>query len=465
MRSTEVANVDYVMDPSAQVRLVEYFERIGEALGNKRRKASFATYAMGLLGDAERKSMEPIAARACADPSAVDALHQRLGHFLTDSNWSDREVRKVAAEHGIAAVLAREPMEHWIVDDTGFIKQGKHSVGVQRQYTGSAGKITNCQIGVSLSVATRTEHLPIDFELYLPRSWTDDAVRRKEARIPDAVQFRTKPELALMMIDRAIEDGVPPGVVLADEAYGNSNDWRHALRVRELDYAVGINSSTTVWPVDRNGKPIGRVSWSGKELAELLGPKQFRRITWRHGTSGKLSARFAMRRVVVGHDDGQPLTDREPQWLLMEWRDGEAQPGHFYLLTLPASATRKEMVRTVKERYRTERAYEDLKGELGLDHFEGRRFGGWHHHVSVALACYAFITAERSGAFPPSAAWEAEADPDEGETGAALRRLVHHGEAGHCACPRPVAAALPHVPANLHVPSTFNTTRSVEVTQ
>jgi SRSO17 transposase len=319
---------------------------------------------------------------------------------------------------------------------------------------------------VSLSVATRTEHLPIDFELYLPRSWTEDAARRKEARIPDEVEFMTKPELALVMIDHAIEDGIPPGVVLADEGYGNSSEWRQALRGRGLDYAVGINSTTAFWPVDRNGQPIGRVTWSAKELADLLALKQFRRTTWRQGTGGRLSARFAARRVVLAHDDGRPPGEREPQWLLMEWRDGEPAPAHFYLLTLPATATRKEMVRTVKERYRTERAYEDLKGELGLDHFEGRRFSGWHHHVSVALACYAFITAEKVGAFPPSATWEAEADSDERAAGTPLRGLLHHSEAGDCTCPHRMAPTVPSVPAHRATASTLSSTWSAtEVTQ
>ncbi len=167
-------------------------------------------YAMGLLGDGERKSVEPIAARACPDPARIDAVHQRLLHF-TNANWSDAEVRRVAADHALAAMTEREPVVAWILDDTGFLKQGKHSVGVQRQYTGSAGKITNCQIGVSLAVATETEHLPIDFELYLPESWLDDPNRRSEARIPDSVRFKTKPELALDMVRRALDHGVPPG--------------------------------------------------------------------------------------------------------------------------------------------------------------------------------------------------------------------------------------------------------------
>src|SRR5579859_8280779 len=158
------------MNSAAVARLESYFGRIGDILGSEKRRACFADYALGLFGDAERKSVEPIAARACADPKRADAEHQRLLHFMVDSSWSDRDVRRQAATYAISAMTEREPMEVWIVDDTGLLKQGKHSVGVQRQYTGSAGKITNCQVAVSLSVATRSEHLPIDFELYLPRS-------------------------------------------------------------------------------------------------------------------------------------------------------------------------------------------------------------------------------------------------------------------------------------------------------
>ena len=211
-------------------RLEQYFQRIGEVLGEESRRGSFALYAMGLLGDGERKSVEPLAARACPDPKRVEAMHQRLLHFAVDSKWSDRQVRRVAAQYALEEMTRREPVEVWMVDDTGFLKQGKHSVGVQRQYTGSAGKVANCQIGVSLRVATRTEHLPLDFELYLPECWANDAARRREARIPADVPFKTKPQLALQMIDRAVEDGVPPGVVLADTAYGSCSQFRARLR-------------------------------------------------------------------------------------------------------------------------------------------------------------------------------------------------------------------------------------------
>ena len=176
-----------------RARLEDFVEQIGDVLGHSRRRASFATYALGLLGDGDRKSVEPIAARACGSVEGIDAAHQRLLHFLTDSEWSDQVVRLTAAQYALGIMTKKEPVESWIIDDTGFLKQGSHSVGVQRQYTGSAGKVTNCQVGASLSIATHTEHLPIDFELYLPECWTEDAARRKEARIPKDVVFKTKP--------------------------------------------------------------------------------------------------------------------------------------------------------------------------------------------------------------------------------------------------------------------------------
>jgi SRSO17 transposase len=401
--------MDLILDADAGRRLEAYFDAIGGVLGHPSRRASFATYAMGLLTDGERKSVEPIAARACADPKQVDALHQRLLHLLNDSKWSDRDVRRAAATHAVAALTYREVVSAWLVDDTGFLKQGSHSVGVQRQYTGSAGKVANCQIGVSLSLATATEHLPVDFELYLPRPWTERADLRAEARIPDDVGFRTKHELALTMIDRALADDLPRGIVLADSAYGNSSDFRAQLRRRKLHYAVGVDATTKVWQLDRDGNPHGEAV-SVRDLAlrfwarpNAYRTKPFRRFSWRDATQRTLSARFAIRRVVPAHDDGMARTERERVWLICEWPDAEATPSKYYLAVLPRKTSYRHLIRTIKERWRTERVYEDLKGELGLDHFEGRRFPGWHHHVSVALCCYAFIIAERARRFSPSA--------------------------------------------------------------
>ena len=401
--------MEQVLDGAGIERLEEYFDEIGEVLGDKRRRASFAMYAMGLFGDGERKSVEPIAARACGAPGETERAHDRLLHFMTDSKWSDREVRSTAVDHGLAAMTAREPVLAWIIDDTGQIKQGTHSVGVQRQYTGTAGKITNCQIAVSLSITTKTEHLPVDFELYLPKTWIKDAARRQEARIPDDIEFRTKPELAIEMIKRAVADERPPGVVLADSAYGDSSEFREQIRLLNLDYAVGVHATTKVWLVDRFGRRRGDPI-SVKKLAQRMGRKKFRSVIWRDGTRGPLWSRFARMRVVVEHDDGWDPKVREDLWLLIEWPDNEREPTKYTLSSLPRAVSTKRLVRIVKERYRTERMYEDIKGELGFDHYEGRRFPGWHHHVSVVLCCFAFIVAERVRRFPPSYRRQARAD-------------------------------------------------------
>jgi SRSO17 transposase len=434
--------IDYQADSAAEQRLKQYFDMIGLVLGNPERRASFATYAIGLLGDAERKSMEPIAARACTSPAKIEAQHQRLGHFIRESKWSDVKVRAEASHYALELMTAREPISTWILDDTGFLKQGKHSVGVQRQYTGSAGKVTNCQIGVSLSVATRSDHLPIDFELYLPQKWIDDQALRAETRIPAELKFKTKPELALQMLERALQNGVPRGIVLADEGYGNAKAFRDEVRALGLDYAVAVNSNTTVWLATRDGKRA-KHRMSVRELALQLGEKGFRRTTWREGTRGTLHARFALRRVLVGNTTGRPPAKSESQWLLMEWRNDEPEPAHFHLLTLPEQTSRKQMVRIVKERYRTERAYQDLKGELGLDHFEGRTFPGWHHHVSVVLCCYAFIVAEKLRTFFSTLRRQRGARPYPFETGETFRGLLHHDTSGDCAHAERMASALP----------------------
>jgi SRSO17 transposase len=404
-------------DGAMEGRLGEFLSgRIGRHLARREQKESFALYAHGILADGERKSVEPIAARATGRDSddAGDAdddkragvlcerMQARLLNFLRDSPWEDRSVRREAARHVIEALQKQEPITTWIVDDTGFPKQGKHSVGVQRQYTGTLGKIGNCQIGVSLTIATQHEHVPIDFALYMPKSWTDDAARRERARVPDDLVFKTKPELALDLITRAVEDKIPGDIVLVDAAYGNSSDFRNTVRMYGLDLGVAVQASTKVWALDkierRHGEPL-----SAQELGIKLGRRAFRRLTWRDGPGGKLSSHFAFRRVKVAHDDGTPAADREALWLVMEWPEGETRPTKFILTSLPRRMAKKQVVRIVKERWRTERAYEELKGELGLDHFEGRSFPGWHHHISVVLCCYAFIVGERVRHFPPSA--------------------------------------------------------------
>ncbi len=383
------------------------YEKIGRHLGRREQKESFAHYAMGIVGEGARKSVEPIAARATGDAKECENMQARLLNFLRDSPWSDRAVRQESARHVVAALESQEPVTTWIIDDTGFPKQGKHSVGVQRQYSGTLGKVGNCQIGVSLTLATRSEHVPIDMALYMPKSWIDDPERRKKARVPEKLSFKTKPELAIELIERAVENKIPGKVLLADAGYGNSSEFRNKIREQGLDFGVGIQSSTKVWVLDncnrRRGAPM-----SAKDLGIKL-KKAFRRLTWRDGPGGKLASRFAFQRVKVAHDDGTEAGDREPLWLVLEWPEGELHSTKFVLTTLRERMSKKEIVRTFKERWRTERAYQELKGELGLDHFEGRSFPGWNHHVSVVLCCYAFIISERVRQFSPSLRRDAEA--------------------------------------------------------
>lgn len=399
-------------------RLDDYLGRIGEVLGNQKRRASFATYAMGVLGDGARKSVEPIAARACGDPEKADAAHQRLLHFLVDSTWDDQAVRGTAAREALGAMTERGPVVAWVIDDTGLLKQGTHSVGVQRQYTGSAGKVTNCQVAASLSVTTNTLHLPIDFELYLPESWMNDPERRAEARIPPDLEFKTKPALALEMLKRAVASNVPRGVVLADAAYGDCVAFRRGVRVLELDYAVGVSSTTMVWRCGLAQQTYGpKIS-----VADIAATTRFRRVTWRDGTKKRMTGRFAFQRVVPAYGDSDIETKhREDLWLVMEWRDDEAEPTKYHFASLPQDTTKKRLVRLIKERYRTEQVYRELKTELGLDHYEGRRYPGWHHHISVVLACYAFVVAARARVFPPSAGWSRALTAHVDAPGAPLR--------------------------------------------
>ena len=388
------------LDSGATERLGQYIEQLGRHLKDRRKRESFAIYAAGILAEGERKSVEPIAARACGDPEETRHMHDKLLHFVGLSQWSDATVRREAARHVCEALAEKEPVTTWVIDDTGFLKQGRHSVGVQRQYTGSAGKITNCQVGVSLAMATATQHAAIDFELYLPESWANDPERRKQARIPDEVTFQTKAELALAMMERARRGGIPGEILLADSAYGDNSGFRRAVRELGLDYAVGIQSQTKVRRVGSNGR-LG-TALSVQEIAKTIPHRRRRMLRWREGTKATLEGRFSFCRVKPTHADGVPLEEREAVWLVIEWRSDEDPAPKFYFTTLPRRMSHKQMVRIIKERWRTERMYEDLKGELGLDHFEGRSFVGWHHHVSVVLCCNAFVVAEQVRAFPPS---------------------------------------------------------------
>jgi len=356
-------------------RLDGFIGRVTGSLRDHRSRASFATYAFGLLTEGERKSMEPMAARMCECPDddrAMQHAHDRMINLITRSEWEDMPVRKEAVGYALDAVKARgETIEVSIIDDTGFLKQGKRSPGVQRQYTGSAGKTANCQVAVSLTVASRSTHVPVDMELYLPQVWTDDRPRCRVAKIPDDIAYRPKWQMALLMLERAKKHGVPLGVALADSAYGDVGEFRAGLLWLELPYAVGIHSTTTVTPLGANGRERDKVQVA--KFAASLPKTAFRTVTWREGSARALRSRFARRRVRVGGVE---------QDLVVEWSEGESKPTDFSLVAIPGQLSTKQMVRILKQRWRTERFYEDMKGELGLDHFEGRSWRGWNHHVT-----------------------------------------------------------------------------------
>ncbi len=387
------------MDLNARgARFNTFVDGAGRLLGYRTRRGLFARYLIGLMSSLLRKTAEGIAT-LFSDHTSAQAMHPSVQQFLADSSWEDAPIRKYVSEYALESLAAEEPVVHWIVDDTGFVKKGTHSVGVQRQYTGTSGKIDNCQLGVSLSVATRHRQLPLDFRLYLPKSWMENPERKEEAKIPDAIVFQTKPELAAAMIQVAIKNGTPKGIVLADCAYGNNGIFRRALRQNEIDYSVDILGPTKMWRADAHGKRRGPVS-----SAESFGRRvPFRRCTWTEGTKRELASRFGFARVVVEGDLEKTGGDVVPVWLGIEQPFDEEEGTTYFLSTLPSSSTTIERVRTHKNRWRTERMYQDLKGVFGLDHYEGRSYRGWHHHVTMAMAAYSFAFAEQARLFPPEA--------------------------------------------------------------
>jgi SRSO17 transposase len=393
--------------PEADARLDVFLDHVTAPLETLTQKQMFAAYASGLLSDAERKSMEPLAAQL--RPDAPGAAHKALVYFTGTAVWSDRTVRRHALAWALWGMTARGPVLGTILDDTGMLKQGKHSVGVHRQYTGSAGKLANCQIAVTMALYTARHAALADVALYLPQAWTDDPVRRAQARIPADVIFQTKGEIALAMLKAAHADGVPLGkILLADADYGRLVGLRAWCREVGMDYGVGIHSTQKIW--DAEG--VWTQPLTVAEVAAMTERKRWRRLVWKQGSAGqRLSGRFAFLRVQVAAGEAEPTADTPVEWLVIEWRDGEAAPGRFYLMSLPEDTSRTVLIRTLKERYRIEMIHEELKGEVGFDHFEGRSWPGWQHHATVALSCHALLIAERCVDFPPWASGRPAAGP------------------------------------------------------
>jgi len=402
----------------SESRFAAYVETLTTALGHADRAVPFRSYCTGLLLPGPRKSVEPMAARVA--PAQVQATHQSLHHLVANADWSDEAVLSVVRQQVLPAMERDGAIRAWIIDDTGFPKKGSHSVGVARQYCGQVGKQDNCRVAVSLSVTTEKASMPVAYCLYLPQSWIEDRKRRKKTGVPDSIQFQTKPEIALDQIRRARERGIPQGVVLTDAGYGTDTGFRAELTKLQMAYVVGIQSTTTVWKPGEEPKPApARKGNTGrprkllqrdakkqpvsvKELALSLPTEAWKKVTWRQGVKQKLQSRFAVLRVRPAHRDYWRSEPYPEEWLLIEWPAGESEPTKYWLSTLAADMDIVDLVHLAKHRWIIERDYQELKQELGLGHYEGRGWRGFHHHATLCIAAYGFLVAERSR-FSPSA--------------------------------------------------------------
>jgi SRSO17 transposase len=402
---------------AAAARFEAYLKRVAAAVGHADRVEPLRAYLTGLLLPGERKSVEPMAAKV--DPRHVRARHQSMHHFVANAAWDDDAVLAVARDYALAQLERHGPVAAWVVDDTGYPKKGTHSVGVARQYCGVLGKQDNCQVAVTVSAVNATLSVPSAYHLYLPEPWTTDRTRRRTAGVPDAVGFQRKWELALGALRRLWADELPRAPVVADAGYGNTTAFREGLIALGVSYAVGIAAETSVWPPGTAPLPPRR--WRGqgrpptrhrrtrthqprtvRAVAVDLPRSAWQVVRWREGTRGPMQSRFAAVRVRAAHRDHRSAPPRPPEWLLIEWPRGMPEPTKYWLSTVPEVTALDDLVRLVKIRWRIERDYEELKDELGLDHYEGRGWRGFHHHGVLCIAAYAFLAAERARLSPPA---------------------------------------------------------------
>lgn len=382
-------------------------------------------YLQGLLGPSARKSVEPMAERVC--PGQTQQLH----HFVSTSPWPTAPIEQVLRKTADALVGGKDAV--LIVDDTALPKQGKHSVGVKRQHCGVLGKQANCQVLVSLTLAYKEVPVPMALRLYLPQEWAQDPARRAAAKVPESIIFETKGDIALAQIDAALADGVRFGIVLADAGYGSSAAFRASLTQRNLLWAVGVLPTQKVYPADvQLNMPIpssmGRPpkyphpsvpSVSVEQMINTLSPKVLRRCSWRCGTKGMLSAHFAAVRVRVADgvliSHGQHLPGQNA-WLVCEVRSsGERK---YYFTNHPADTSRMTLVRAIKARWACEQAHQQLKDELGLDHYEGRSWLGLHHHALLSMIAFSYLQHRR------------------------LQSIMQAGKKSDTQCPGPTATAV-----------------------
>jgi len=387
-------------------RLTTFLEDLLAPLGRKERRHWARVYVQGLLLDGERKSIEPMGDRI---PGAdVQALRQ----FVGQSPWAVEAVQRQLARKVVD--LLSNP-EVWILDETSFPKAGDHSVGVARQYCGALGKVANCQVAVTLHWSSADASCPLGWRLYLPQAWTEDEERAREVKLPEGLVYRSQTELALELIDQMLSWEVPRLPVVGDSAYGNNYEFREQLRRRQLSYVMAVEPTTVVWTQDPNAVPVPPSPPTGRPrrypplastpapqdlatVAKQLPKTAWKKVTWREGTRGPQRSRFAKLKVWAAHGwRAQMHLERVAEWLLVEWPEGETEPTKYWLAQLgPGSPGLRRLVTIAHARWRIEMDYRELKEELGLDHFEGRHWLGWHHHVTLVTLAYAFLRFEQA---------------------------------------------------------------------
>jgi SRSO17 transposase len=389
--------------PAVVDRLAEYFADVASGLVRSEQRWAAAYYARALMMDGARKSLEPMVTRMGGSSVEYEALQ----HFLADSPWDPAVIDRAVAER-VCAVI--EPVA-WVLDDTGVPKYGRHSPGVKRQYSGTLGKIGSCQIAVSLHAVSTKGTVPLGFRLYVPEDWCADPVRRREAKIPASVEFQTKPTLGGELIARAAGWKLRRAPVLGDQAYGNDTKLRTRLHGDGIDYVLSIAPECGVFdPATVFGIPPRKPGSRGPAPSALatetkprsitafvadLDPDAFGPVAFRDIDGGQLVSRFAFVRVIAAN----PVTEhRHPpreEWLIVEWPEGHEQPSDYWISNLPADTEPEQLARLARLRWMIELDYKQLKGELGLDHYEGRSYLGFHHHCSLVTAAHGFLTLER----------------------------------------------------------------------
>jgi SRSO17 transposase len=371
-------------------QFAEFLGTLAAGLGRRERRDGAALYVQGLLVPGERKSIEPMAERLGVDS-------QKLQQLMADSPWDEQEVWR-AIRRNVVPVL--EPLAAWIIDETGWLKQGKKSVGVAHQYCGAVGKTANCQVSVEVVVSDGEIAAPVAGRLYLPEGWAGDSARRQEAGVPEAVRFQTKPEIAVDLVKQVLADGVSSAPVLGDEVYGTSGELRRQLRQLGLEYFLNAGSELQAWTEPVKTRRAGKhwvvvkgepQSSSLGALSRTINAGQWHPVAWQAADRAKRQTRIAWLAVYVLSDLERDTGEWPQTWLVVDWPEGDAEPYHIYLAGLKSEPVPTRCLRLSRGRYAVEQFFQRDKTDLGLDHYEGRSWLGFHHHLALAAVAYLFV--------------------------------------------------------------------------